>query len=123
MLFASLYLDRLPLDWAQLPDALTIALRNAGVIAAVGIIFYLTVRALSRTPSEWVVLTLSERMQPLFNVLRYAMIVSGICYGVIIFLWLGFYMGIPRSGEFLPRTHTLPCSPLGCPGKNHKAIN
>jgi len=106
MLFASLYLDHIPLDWTQLPDALTIWLKNAGVIAAVSIVFYLIVRALSRTPSEWVVMTLSDSMQSLFSVLRYAMIVSGICYGVIIFLWLGYYMGIPRVIAYLPRPAT-----------------
>ena len=64
MLFASLYLDRPPLEGWQFPAALTIWVQNAGVAAAFGIALILLARALSRNANEWIVWTLSERLKP-----------------------------------------------------------
>jgi hypothetical protein len=103
MLFASLYLDRRPLDWTQLPAALTIWVQVAGVVAAVGIALVLLARALSRNPNEWIVWSFSERLRPAATYMRFAVLLSGIGYVIHVLLMIGGFVGVPRIGSLLPR--------------------
>lgn len=102
MLFASLVLEREPVQWSQLPGALMAWCQNAGAVAAFGVALVLLAQTVTRNPNEWIVWNISDRLRPIYSLLRYFVIAAGIGYAALILLWLGDLFRIPGLRRFLP---------------------
>src|ERR1019366_9368765 len=107
MLFASLAIEREPLQWSKLPDALTVWVQNAGGVAAVGIALILLARYFSRDTNQLTFWNFPPRLRFLNTVLQYCIIVSGIGYAVISLAWLGNAMNVSAKLAFADRILTI----------------
>jgi hypothetical protein len=103
MLFASLVIEREPLQWSQLPDAISGWLQNAGGVSALAIMLVLIARALQRDPRELNFWDLSPRLRPLISVLKGCIIASGLGYLALALAWTADRIGIPGLKLFVPR--------------------
>src|SRR5262245_26879719 len=103
-LFASLILERVPMEWAQMPGALSTWLQNAGGVAAFGIALVLLAGYLSRDTQESPLWNISNAVQPLIGILRVCIIAAALGYAFLVLVWLGELVGIKGLTRFLPRT-------------------
>jgi hypothetical protein len=113
MLFASLILDRAPLQWSQFPDALGGWLQNAGGVAAFGIAIVLLARYLQREVSEIDFWSLSPRLRSLLPTLKACIIASAVGFALLLVIWLGDRMGIPGLKRFVPRSRDTDPTTIG----------
>lgn len=102
-LFASLVIDRAPLQWEEMPTALLAWLQNAGGVAAFGVALVLLASALSRDTQESPLWNLTVALRPLRFVLLFACSVAGIGYALLLLVWIGGLFKIPNVRFLLPR--------------------
>lgn len=113
MLFASLVMEREPLHWSRLPDAISGWLQNAGGVAALAVMLVLIARAMHRDPRELIFWDLSPRLRPLLPVLKGCIIASGLGYLALALLWTANRIGIPGLTSFMPRDAAAPSNTIG----------
>lgn len=107
MLFASIFLDREPMQWRQMPEAIAVWLQNAGGVAALGIALVLLAGVLSRDTKESPLWNLSVALRPLRLVLMIAISSAGVGYALLLLAWLGDLVKIPGAKFFLPRASSM----------------
>ncbi len=104
-LFASLYLEREPLLWGQLPAALVVWLQNAGGVAAFGVFLVLVAGYLQRDSRNRNFFNLPGNMQLGFAFAGYFCVATAILYGFLLLCWIAKLLNMNRAGAFLPRAH------------------
>ncbi len=113
MLFASLYLEREPLNWAHLPASLVGWLQNAGGAAAFAIALVALSSYVQRSRKDYNFLHIAGRTVAFWTYLLYGFFVAAGCYSVIIIAWIGRWMGVPRAEVLLPRLNANMPSTIG----------
>src|SRR6516162_5840501 len=113
MLFASLVIEREPLQWSRLPDAISGWLQNAGGVSALAIMLVLIARALQRDPRELNFWDLSPRWRPVLSVLKGCVIAAGLGYLTLALVWSADRIGIPGLKQFVPRDSAAQSNTIG----------
>jgi len=103
MLFASLILDRMPLYWGNLPDALSMWLQNAGGVAAVGIFLVMLIHYVQRDAVDQSIWNLPSGLKFLSDYFLYLFGAVVIAYLVVIVGWIGLWLEIRGAANFAPR--------------------
>ncbi len=103
-LFAtSVVLDRVPMQWSHMPEAIVVWLQNAGGVAAFGVALVLLATALSRDTQESPLWNLSVALRPMRFILLLACAIAGAGYVMLLVLWVGNLAGVPNVRLVLPR--------------------
>ncbi|MSU77339.1 MAG: ABC transporter permease [Gemmataceae bacterium] len=113
MLFASLYLERAPMHWAQLPAAFGEWLQNAGAAAAVAIALVCISSFAQRSAKDYNFIHIAGRTVAFWTYLLYGFFASVACYAVIVLAWIGRWMGVPGVDALLPRLNATMPSTIG----------
>jgi hypothetical protein len=113
MLFASLVMEREPLQWNRLPDAISGWLQNAGGVAALAIMLVLLARALQRDPRELNFWDFSPRLRPFLSVLKGCVFASGLGYLALAVVWTADRIGIPGLKPLVPRETAAQSNTMG----------
>jgi ABC-type transport system involved in multi-copper enzyme maturation permease subunit len=103
MLFASFINERMPLQWSQLPDALSAWVQLAGGISAAAIVLVLIARSMQRELREVNFWEVPARMPFLLSALKGCLIASALGYLVLALAWTGVRIGIPGASLLVPR--------------------
>jgi len=101
--FASLVIDREPMTWAQMPDALVSWLQNAGGVAALGVGIVVLAGILSRDTQESPLWNLANAIRPLIGLLRICVGIAALGYAFLLLVWVGDLAGVPGLRMLLPR--------------------
>src|SRR5262249_39185764 len=113
MLFASLVIEREPLQWSRLPDAISGWLQNAGGVSALAILLVLLARALQRNPDELNFWDFSPRLRRFLPVLKGCIIASFLGYLVLAVVWTADRIGIPGLKPLVPRESAAQSNTMG----------
>src|SRR5260370_8823001 len=102
MLFASLVIEREPLEWSRLPDAISGWLQNAGGVSALAIMLVLIAHALQRDPRELNFWDLSPPWRPLLSDLKASVTPRGLGYLSFASPCLAHRLCLPGLTLFVP---------------------
>src|ERR1017187_4388204 len=105
MIFPSLYLEREPMQWAQMPVALVAWLQNAGGVAAFGVFLVLIAGYLQRDSRNRNFFNLPANMQLGFAFAGYFCLATAILYGFLLLCWIAKLLNLKGALVFLPRAH------------------
>ena len=113
MLFASLVIEREPLQWSRLPDAISGWLQNAGGVSALAILLVLLARALQRNPDELNFWDFSPRLRRFLPVLKGCVVASFLGYLALAVVWTADRIGIPGLKPLVPRETAIQPNTIG----------
>jgi hypothetical protein len=103
-LFASVYLDREPMQWAHMGAAFMVWLQNAGAVAAFGIILVLIAGYLQRDARSRGYVNLPTST-PGFAYAGYLVMGMALLYAFLIVCFIANLLNIRGANIFLPRPH------------------
>jgi ABC-type transport system involved in multi-copper enzyme maturation permease subunit len=107
MFFATLYLEREPMQWAELPGAALGWLQSAGLVAALAIFLVFAVRSSFRFDLLFTGIGGAKPSKSLVRLGTIATLLAWAGYAALLLLFIGSALGVPAAQDWLPGVNPL----------------